>query len=203
MAATQTRPLPVISARSPADAFDCAIEACRIATKYMTPVILLTDGYIANAAEPWRVPDMSDYAPFPVAFFDAPPAEGQGVMPYARGDGLARPWIKPGTPGLEHRIGGIEKQPGTGNIDYSPTAHQEMTDTRHAKVLGRRKLHSGPGRLSRPRRCGAGHCRLGLNLRTNPSGRAPRVGPGPGRRARPHPSHLADAQEYGCPTQGL
>jgi 2-oxoglutarate ferredoxin oxidoreductase subunit alpha len=129
-------PLPVIAARSPADAFDCAIEACRIATKYMTPVMLLTDGYIANAAEPWRVPDMSGYQPFPVKFFDTPPAEGEGVMPFARGDGLARPWIRPGTPGLEHRIGGIEKQPGTGNIDYSPTAHQEMTDTRHAKVLG-------------------------------------------------------------------
>jgi 2-oxoglutarate/2-oxoacid ferredoxin oxidoreductase subunit alpha len=129
-------PVPVIAARSPADAFECAIEACRIATHYMTPVILLTDGYIANAAEPWRVPDMSGYQPFPVKFYDTPPAEGQQVMPYARGDGLARPWIKPGTPGLEHRIGGIEKQPGTGNIDYSPAAHQEMTDTRAAKVLG-------------------------------------------------------------------
>lgn len=129
-------PLAVIAARSPADAFDCAIEACRIATKYMTPVILLTDGYIANAAEPWRVPDMATYSEFPVTFFDTPPAEGRGVMPYARGDGLARPWIKPGTRGLEHRIGGIEKQPGTGNIDYSPAAHQEMTDTRAAKVLG-------------------------------------------------------------------
>src|SRR4051794_29301728 len=129
-------PMPVIAACSPADAFECAIEACRIATRYMTPVMLLTDGYIANAAEPWKVPDMGGYAPFPVTFFDTPPAEGQSVMPYARGDGLARPWIKPGTPGLEHRIGGIEKQPGTGNIDYSPAAHQEMTDTRHAKVLG-------------------------------------------------------------------
>jgi len=129
-------PLPVIAARAPADAFDCAIEACRMATKFMTPVILLTDGYIANAAEPWRVPDMDNYQPFPVTFFDTPPAEWQTVMPYARGDGLARPWIKPGTPGLEHRIGGIEKQPGTGNIDYSPAAHQEMTETRAAKVLG-------------------------------------------------------------------
>jgi len=129
-------PVPVIAARSPADAFECAIEACRIATHYMTPVILLTDGYIANAAEPWRVPDMSGFAPFPVKFFDTVPEEGRGVMPYARGDGLARPWIKPGTPGLEHRIGGIEKAPGSGNIDYSPTAHQEMTDTRAAKVLG-------------------------------------------------------------------
>ena len=128
-------PLPVIAARSPADAFDCAIEAVRIATRYMTPVMLMTDGYIANAAEPWRVPDMSLYEPFPVEFFDKPPAEGEAVMPYARNADLARPWIRPGTPGLEHRIGGIEKQPGTGNIDYSPAAHQEMTDTRAAKVL--------------------------------------------------------------------
>jgi 2-oxoglutarate ferredoxin oxidoreductase subunit alpha len=128
-------PLPVIAARSPADAFDCAIEACRIATRYMTPVMLLTDGYIANAAEPWRVPDMNAYEPFPVSFFDRPPAEGEVVMPYARNADLARPWIRPGTPGLEHRIGGIEKQPGTGNIDYSPAAHQEMTNERAAKVL--------------------------------------------------------------------
>jgi 2-oxoglutarate ferredoxin oxidoreductase subunit alpha len=127
-------PIPVIAARSPADAFDCAIEACRIATRYMTPVILLTDGYIANAAEPWKVPDMSGYQPIPVEFFATPPAEGEPVMPYARNADLARPWIKPGTPGLEHRIGGIEKQPGTGNIDYSAAAHQQMTDTRFAKV---------------------------------------------------------------------
>jgi 2-oxoglutarate ferredoxin oxidoreductase subunit alpha len=126
--------LPVIAARSPADAFECAIEACRIATRYMTPVMLLTDGYIANAAEPWKVPDMGGFAPFPVEFFDKPPAEGEGVMPYARNDDLARPWIRPGTPGLEHRIGGIEKAPGSGNIDYSPEAHAEMTRLRAAKV---------------------------------------------------------------------
>ena len=129
-------PVPVLAARSPADAFECAIEACRIATRYMTPVMLLTDGYIANAAEPWRVPDMSVYRPFPVSFFDTPPAESEGVMPYARNADLARPWIRPGTPGLEHRIGGIEKAPGTGNIDYRPEVHQEMTDTRVGKVLG-------------------------------------------------------------------
>jgi len=102
----------------------------------MTPVILLTDGYIANAAEPWRVPNMSGYEPFPVSYYDTPPAEGEGVMPYARNADLARPWIRPGTPGLEHRIGGIEKQPGTGNIDYRPEIHQEMTEIRAAKVLG-------------------------------------------------------------------
>jgi 2-oxoglutarate ferredoxin oxidoreductase subunit alpha len=127
-------PVPVISARSPADAFDCAIEAVRIATRYMTPVMLMTDGYIANAAEPWKVPDMSGYAAFPIEFFATPPGEGEAVMPYARNDDLARPWIRPGTPGLEHRIGGIEKQPGTGNIDYSPAAHAEMTAIRHGKV---------------------------------------------------------------------
>jgi 2-oxoglutarate ferredoxin oxidoreductase subunit alpha len=127
-------PLPVIAARSPADAFECAIEAVRIATRYMVPVMLLTDGYIANAAEPWKVPDMAGYAPFPVEFFDTAPAEGEIVMPYARNDDLARPWIKPGTPGLEHRIGGIEKAPGSGNIDYSPEAHAEMTRVRAAKV---------------------------------------------------------------------
>ncbi|HEX2802482.1 MAG TPA: 2-oxoacid:acceptor oxidoreductase subunit alpha [Sphingomicrobium sp.] len=129
-------PLPVIAARSPADAFDCAIEAVRIATRYMVPVMLLTDGYIANAAEPWRVPDMSGYQPFPVSYFDSAPGEGQAVMPYARNADLARPWIRPGTAGLEHRIGGIEKQPGTGNIDYSPGAHEEMTLERANKVLG-------------------------------------------------------------------
>jgi 2-oxoglutarate ferredoxin oxidoreductase subunit alpha len=129
-------PMPVIAARSPADAFDCAIEACRIAVQYMTPVMLLTDGYIANAAEPWRVPDMSGYAPFPVSFHDTPPGEGEKVNPYARDDKLARVWIKPGTPGLRHRIGGIEKNVGTGHIDYAPENHQAMTDIRARKVMG-------------------------------------------------------------------
>jgi len=129
-------PMPVIAARSPADAFDCAIEACRIATQYMTPVMLLTDGYIANAAEPWRVPDMSTYAPFAAEFHDTPLGEGEKVNPYARDDKLKRVWIKPGTPGLTHRIGGIEKNVGTGHIDYAPENHQAMTDIRANKVLG-------------------------------------------------------------------
>ncbi len=127
-------PLPVIAARSAGDAFDCAIEAVRIATQYMTPVMLLTDGYIANAAEPWKVPDMANYEPFPVRFLDTVP-EG-GFKPYARDNKLARPWVKPGTPDLLHRIGGIEKALGTGNIDYSPETHQAMTDIRQAKVAG-------------------------------------------------------------------
>ena len=127
-------PMPVIAARSPSDAFDCAIEACRIAVQYMTPVMLLTDGYIANAAEPWRVPDMSAYTPFPVAFLEK--AQEGGLKTYARDEKLARPWIKPGTPGLMHRIGGIEKEVDTGHINYAPSNHQAMTDLRRDKVLG-------------------------------------------------------------------
>jgi 2-oxoglutarate ferredoxin oxidoreductase subunit alpha len=127
-------PMPVIAARSPADAFDCAIEAVRIAVQYMTPVMLLTDGYIANAAEPWAVPNMDDYAPFPVEYLETVP-EG-GFLPYARDTKRARPWVKPGTPGLLHRIGGIEKQLGTGNIDYGAANHQAMTEMRRDKVLG-------------------------------------------------------------------
>jgi 2-oxoglutarate ferredoxin oxidoreductase subunit alpha len=129
-------PMPVIAARSPADAFDCAIEAVRIATQYMTPVMLLTDGYIANAAEPWLVPDMSGYPSFEAAFHDAPLEEGEAVNPYARDERLKRVWIKPGTPGLTHRIGGIEKNVKTGHIDYAPENHQAMTDIRADKVLG-------------------------------------------------------------------
>jgi 2-oxoglutarate/2-oxoacid ferredoxin oxidoreductase subunit alpha len=129
-------PMPVIAARSPADAFDCAIEACRIAVQYMTPVMLLTDGYIANAAEPWKVPDMGGYEPFGVCFHEEAPAEGEAVNPYARDEKLARVWIRPGTPGLTHRIGGIEKNVGTGHIDYAPANHQAMTDIRQNKVLG-------------------------------------------------------------------
>lgn len=129
-------PVPVIATRSAADCFDCAIEAVRIATQYMTPVMLLTDGYLQNAAEPWKVPDMSDYKPFPVTFHTELPAEGEKFLPYARDDKLKRPWVKPGTPGLLHRIGGIEKALGTGNIDYAPATHQAMTDLRKAKVDG-------------------------------------------------------------------
>ncbi|MBD3731883.1 MAG: 2-oxoacid:acceptor oxidoreductase subunit alpha [Sphingopyxis sp.] len=127
-------PMPVIAARSPGDAFECAIEACRIAVQYMTPVMLLTDGYIANAAEPWKVPDLTSYEAFPVEFLTEVP-EG-GFKPYGRDDNLKRPWVKPGTPGLLHRIGGIEKEVDTGHINYAPDNHQAMTDIRKAKVDG-------------------------------------------------------------------
>ncbi len=129
-------PLPVIAARSPTDCFEVAIEACRLALRFMTPVILLTDGYIANAAEPWKVPRVEDFPPIPVKFHTEVPAEGH-INPYARDpETLGRIWIRPGTPGLTHRIGGIEKSHATGNIDYSPANHQKMTDTRKAKVDG-------------------------------------------------------------------
>ena len=128
-------PMPVIAARSPADVFECAIEAVRVAVQYMTPVMLLTDGYIANAAEPWRVPDPTTFAPFPVEFLEEKNA-GDQLLPYKRDEKGARPWIKPGTPGLMHRIGGIEKHIETGNIDYSPSNHQAMTDARKAKIDG-------------------------------------------------------------------
>ncbi|MGH6697131.1 2-oxoacid:acceptor oxidoreductase subunit alpha [Sphingopyxis sp.] len=127
-------PMPVIAARSPGDAFECAIEAVRIAVQYMTPVMLLTDGYIANAAEPWAVPDLTSYEAFPVEFLTEVP-EG-GFKPYGRDEKLKRPWVKPGTPGLLHRIGGIEKELDTGHINYEASNHQAMTDIRKDKIDG-------------------------------------------------------------------
>ena len=127
-------PMPVIAARSPGDAFECAIEAVRVAVQYMTPVMLLTDGYIANAAEPWAVPDLESYEAFPVEFLTQVPEEG--FKPYGRDEKLKRPWVKPGTPGLLHRIGGIEKEIDTGHINYSPDNHQAMTDIRKDKIDG-------------------------------------------------------------------
>jgi 2-oxoglutarate/2-oxoacid ferredoxin oxidoreductase subunit alpha len=127
-------PIPVIACRSPGDAFDCAIEACRIAVHYMTPVILLTDGYIANAAEPWKVPNPDTFTPFPKTFLEE--KNGDVVLPFKRDPKGVRPWIKPGTPGLMHRIGGIEKGIDTGAIDYASDVHQIQTDARKAKIDG-------------------------------------------------------------------
>lgn len=145
-------PMPVIAARSPGDAFECAIEAVRIAVQYMTPVMLLTDGYIANAAEPWAVPDLMTYEAFPVQFLTEAP-EG-GFKPYSRDEKLKRPWVKPGTPGLLHRIGGIEKEIDTGHINYEASNHQAMTDIRKAKIDGIKvpdqvvELGAGGGKLA-------------------------------------------------------
>ncbi|WP_204918293.1 2-oxoacid:acceptor oxidoreductase subunit alpha [Microlunatus panaciterrae] len=134
-------PVPVLAAQSPADCFDTAIEATRIAVKYRTPVIVLSDGYIANGAEPWQVPDLSLIPPIDPGFAtetNSTDAKGQPTfLPYLRdAETLARPWAKPGTPGLQHRIGGIEKAKDTGAVSYDPANHDEMVRTRQAKVDG-------------------------------------------------------------------
>jgi 2-oxoglutarate/2-oxoacid ferredoxin oxidoreductase subunit alpha len=123
-------PLPIIAARSPGDCFYAAIEAARIALTSMTPVILLSDGYIANGAEPWKIPDMAKIAPIPVQFHTDPAT----FQPYTRDARLSRPWAIPGTPGLEHRIGGLEKENITGNVSYSPDNHDAMCRLRADKV---------------------------------------------------------------------
>ncbi len=128
-------PLPVVAASSPADCFNAAIEACRIALTYRMPVVLLSDGYLANSAEPWRLPDVDDLPSIDVEFATEPNGEDGEFLPYLRDpDTLARPWGLPGTPGLQHRIGGLEKEDGTGHISYEPANHQHMTELRHAKV---------------------------------------------------------------------
>lgn len=131
-------PLIVMAARGPADCFNTAIEAVRYAVKYMTPVIMLTDGYIANGAGPWRIPDPADLEPIeihhPTELNHSEDGLPDRFMPYLRNENLARPWAIPGTPGLEHRIGGLEKQDITGDVSYDPENHQKMTDLRAAKV---------------------------------------------------------------------
>lgn len=126
-------PLPIVAAQSPGDCFRTAIEAWQVAVKYMTPVVILSDGYIANGAEPWRIPDVSELPKIevthPVAAND-----GEPFMPYKRNEDLARPWAIPGTPGLMHRVGGLEKQDGTGEVSYDPDNHEHMVKTRAEKV---------------------------------------------------------------------
>jgi 2-oxoglutarate ferredoxin oxidoreductase subunit alpha len=126
-------PLPVLAARSPADCFYVAQEAWRIASRFMTPVMLLTDGYIANGAEPWRIPKFSDLEPISITH-PGPASNGDAFHPYTRDELLARPWALPGTPGLMHRVGGLEKQDITGNVSYDPENHQHMVNTRAKKV---------------------------------------------------------------------
>lgn len=126
-------PMPVIAARSPGDCFDVAQEAWRLAVKYMTPVMLMTDGYIANGSEPWKIPDYNTLPKIPITH-PGPDAGDEKFMPYTRDERLARPWALPGTPGLEHRLGGLEKQDGSGNVSYDPMNHQHMIDTRAKKV---------------------------------------------------------------------
>jgi 2-oxoglutarate ferredoxin oxidoreductase subunit alpha len=134
-------PVPIVAPATPADCFDAALDAARIALTYRTPVFLLSDGYLANGSEPWRVPDVDDLPDLRVRFASGPNhtlADGTEVFwPFLRDERtLARPWAVPGTPGLEHRIGGIEKQDGTGNISYDPANHEHMVHIRQAKVDG-------------------------------------------------------------------
>lgn len=124
-------PLPVVAASTPSDCYEAAIEACRIAVKYMTPVMLLTDGYLANGSEPWRLPSFSDISEMKTEHHTDP----KTFIPYGRdAETLARPWAIPGTPELQHRIGGIEKQDGTGNVNYDPENHEYMVRKRAEKI---------------------------------------------------------------------
>ncbi len=131
-------PLPVVAAYSPAQCFHAAIEAARIALKYRTPVMLLSDGYLANGSEPWLLPDVASLPDISVPFTTEPnhvDDDGNAdFWPYLRDENLARPWAIPGTPGLMHRVGGLEKQDGTGNIDYTPENHEAMVHLRAAKI---------------------------------------------------------------------
>jgi 2-oxoglutarate ferredoxin oxidoreductase subunit alpha len=129
-------PLPVIAPHSPSHAFESIFEAARIAVTYRTPVMFLSDLFIANSSEPWRLPDTADLTPIDPNFWTAAPPEGEKFQPYVRDDRLARPWAIPGTPGLAHRIGGLEKEDGGGGISYDGENHQRMTDLRAAKVAG-------------------------------------------------------------------
>ena len=127
-------PMPVISASTPADCFEVALEAARLAIHHMTPVILLSDGYIANGAEPWKFPKVEDLPKIPVSFKTQLGHGEEKYLPYQRDEKGVRPWALPGTPGLEHRIGGLEKQNITGNVNYEPDNHQLMVKLRQEKV---------------------------------------------------------------------
>lgn len=135
-------PIPIVAPQSPSDCFDAVLEAARIAIKYRTPVVVLSDGYLANGSEPWRIPDVAALPKIDPGFAAAPPADDaedskDGFQPFQRdAETLARPWAVPGTPGLEHRIGGLEKADVSGNISYDPANHDRMVRLRQAKIDG-------------------------------------------------------------------
>ena len=175
-------PVPVLAAQSPADCFPTAIEAVRIAVKYRTPVIVLSDGYIANGAEPWPVPDVAAIPPIDPQFAGSANAVDKAgnpaFLPYLRDpETLARPWAIPGTAGLQHRIGGIEKAKDTGAVSYDPANHEEMVRTRAAKIAG--IVRDIPDLVvERPRRRGGPHgpgagAGLGLDVRADRGCRPP------------------------------
>ena len=127
-------PLPIVAAQSPSDCFEMAYEACRIAVEHMTPVFLLTDGYIANGAEPWKYPTAEELKPIALKVREARKEDDEPYLPYKRNEDLVREWAIPGTPGVEHRLGGLEKDKESGNVSYDPDNHQEMVNLRAAKV---------------------------------------------------------------------
>ncbi|HMH21544.1 MAG TPA: hypothetical protein VK563_07205, partial [Puia sp.] len=143
-------PMPIVSASTPNDCFDAVYEAIRIAVQHMTPVIFLSDGYIANGAEPWKFPKSEELVPIEVKFKKELGHGEEKFLPYLRDEKLVRPWAIPGTPGLEHRIGGLEKQNITGNVSYEPENHQLMVKIREEKVakvadfIPLQKIDSGP-----------------------------------------------------------
>jgi 2-oxoglutarate ferredoxin oxidoreductase subunit alpha len=145
-------PMPIVSASTPSDCFGAAYEAARLSLQHMTPVILLTDGYIANGAEPWKYPTTADLQEITVNFKKELAEDEEKFLPYKRDEKLARPWAIPGTPGLEHRVGGLEKQDVTGNVSYDPDNHQHMINVRQAKVdmianyVPDQTLDSGPSK---------------------------------------------------------
>jgi 2-oxoglutarate ferredoxin oxidoreductase subunit alpha len=143
-------PMPIVSASTPSDCFMAAFEAVRIAIQHMTPVILLSDGYMANGAEPWKFPQSADLPDIPVGFKTQLGAGEEVFQPYVRDENNVRPWVVPGTAGLEHRIGGLEKQNITGNISYDAENHQLMVKIRQEKIdkiaqhIPEQQLDSGP-----------------------------------------------------------
>ncbi len=132
-------PVPVLAARSPGDCFDTAVEAWRIATQFMVPVVILSDGYIANGSEPWAIPDVGALEPIKITHPTAG-TSGEKFLPYSRDENLARPWAIPGTPELMHRVGGLEKQNGTGNVSYDADNHEKMVHIRAQKVANISKV---------------------------------------------------------------
>ncbi len=184
-------PVPIVAPRSPADCFDAALEACRIALAYRTPVFLLSDGYLANGSEPWRIPSMDELPDLTVEFateLNHVSEDGtEEFWPYLRDpETLARPWAVPGTPGLEHRIGGIEKADGSGNISYDPTNHDLMVRTRQAKVDGIARTIA-PLEVDDPSGCGP-RARAGVGLDVRPDRGSLSAHPAQGRLGGPGPS---------------
>ena len=176
-------PVAVVAPSTPSDCFDMAFEAVRIALKYMTPVVYLSDAFLATGAEPWLIPSAADLPDISVPNR----TEKDGFHPYDRDPvTLARPWAVPGTPGLEHRIGGLEKADITGNVSYDPDNHHRMQLLRRGQDRRHRRRHPRADRVrSRARR--PAHPRLGLDLRLDPERRRAAPGRWPERRPRPSP----------------